>query len=245
MDVPVDLYRARAQLAPAFLVLLPLVASVLAWFPSVGNVLEVVLGVAIAAGGTFFLAQIGRDAGRRKETRLFASWGGKPTTAMLRHSDGTLDAVTKARYHTVLGILVPRIDMPDSASEVDAPKAADEVYDSAVQWLLARTRSTERYRLVFQENVNYGFRRNLWGLKGMGILVSVLAALGNLAVLLYVEPVGDALIAAVTATAIAGALLLAWVFLVRNAWVRTAAFAYARALLQSCDSLECATEMSD
>lgn len=55
------------------------------------------------------------------------------------------------------------------------PTAADHSYAAAVAVLREATRDTNRYPLVFAENVSYGFRRNCWAIRPFGIVTSSLA----------------------------------------------------------------------
>ena len=96
-----DEYELRARLRPALLVSLPLALAAASWYPDFPG-LKIVLGFAVYCGFAALLAQLGRDQGKKKEARLFAEWGGTPTTQLLRHRDGQLDATTKERYHRAL-----------------------------------------------------------------------------------------------------------------------------------------------
>ncbi len=93
-----DQYTVRARLLPALLVALPAGVATLAWFPDGILGWGPVWGLVAWSGGTLLLAQLGRDAGKRKEPRLFELWGGKPTTRMLRHAGGA-NLVTLRRRH--------------------------------------------------------------------------------------------------------------------------------------------------
>ena len=53
------------------------------------------------------LIQIARDLGKALEERLYQSWGGKPSAAMLRHTDCRLPRPTKDRYRSFLSSVVP------------------------------------------------------------------------------------------------------------------------------------------
>ena len=53
------------------------------------------------------------------------------------------------------------------------PEWADTKYEEVVTSLREATRDTSRFPLVFAENANYGFRRNLWGLRPIGTAVAV------------------------------------------------------------------------
>ena len=237
-QVPLGNYQVRAQLAPALIVLLPIVVSVVTWMPDAIDLGRVLVGVAIAMGGMFFLAQIGRDAGRRKEAWLHSTWGGKPTTALLRHRDDVLDAFTRARYHVFLARCVPGVALPSPEDEAADPKAADSMYDSAVQWLIAQAPDRRRFPLVFQENVNYGFRRNLWGLRPAGLMITTACLVANLAAIFAAHDAESKLrVEGIIALIITSLLVFLWIKIVKPDWVRVPAFAYARALFQMCEVL--------
>ncbi len=131
-------------------------------------------GLASSLGFTFLLAQLVRDRGKAKEPWLFEKWNGKPTMAMLRHCDSRLNVHTRARYHTRLSSML-RIKLPTSEQEKTKPADADAAYSTCGDYLLSRTRDKERFQLLFQENVNYGFRRNLWAMKPVGVTICVLS----------------------------------------------------------------------
>ena len=127
-------------------------------------------GLVLYCGGAKFLTQVGRDRGKVLEPTLYASWGGKPSVAMLRHSDTRLNAPTKNRYRAFLQVAVPTLALASPEEERTNPEAADDGYENANSWLLAQTMDRERFRLQFAENINYGFRRNVWALRPMGVL---------------------------------------------------------------------------
>ena len=52
-------------------------------------------------------------------------------------------------------------------------------YDSAARWLRKATRDRRQFNLVFTENVSYGFRRNLFGVRWIGGLVALLCAVAD------------------------------------------------------------------
>ena len=229
-----DAYTLRARLFPALVVAAPIALAVLSWcFTSRADLAT--LWTAIAwFGGIAVLAQLGRDAGKRKEKVLFDQWKGKPTTRMLRHRDSTNPKTTQVR-HEQLRLLFPDLPLPGTQQENDDPKAADEVYDAMVTELRSRTRDKNKFRLVFEENCNYGFRRNLWGMKAVGIAICCggVAATLTQFVLGYLKIVTvNTLVAGAASVAIVGMLIL-WLGVVRLGWVRAPADAYAERLLES------------
>jgi len=185
----------------------------------------------------FLLSHVVRSKGRILERRLFAEWGGTPTTAWLRHRDTRLDPVTKGRYHGVLEAKIGSLHFPSEIDEQRDPAGADHLYASAVKWLLEFARDIKAYRMVFEENMSYGFRRNT--LAGKPLALTALVIVGVATIIKgYVvwkttqDGIGDDLL---TAWVLWIAALTTWITLVTKAWVKDAADAYARALLSTCD----------
>lgn len=122
---------------------------------------------------------------------------------------------------------------------------AEDGYESANSWLLAQTRDRERFGLLFQENINYGFRRNVWALRPWAFALEAVAIAVIVAVAAFGSWTGE-LAATIQATGIewrASLVLtvlhtLFFAFTVRAGWVRLAAEACARQLLAACDVLE-------
>jgi hypothetical protein len=241
VEIGRDAYTRSARLMPALIVFLPIGLAAGAWATVVADSKSLggLVTLATSFGLASLLAQIGRDAGRRRQDQLYARWGGKPTTVMLRHRTRVFNRHTLARYHAKLGALIPELRLPSEEQERADPLAADAVYEACIDYLLAHTRDQSKFRLVFEENVNYGFRRNLWGMKATAIAINVLALL-----LLGVRAIsGIGGPAPVDATWIAAlilnAMLLAWWLIrIRPDWVRSGADAYARQLIAACDQIE-------
>lgn len=239
-----DAYDRGARLKPALLSGLPLVASIMLLIPEFGVVWGSIAGLVIYSGGSMLLIQIGRDRGRALEGRLYEAWGGKPSVAMLRHSDGRLDGQIKERYRRYLNDAVPNLALPSPEEEHENPQRADEAYESANAWLLEQTRDRDRFDLLFRENINYGFRRNLASLKRVALAMDALscALVVGFAVASWTgefATTGRNLTPEwwVSLTVTTGHL---WFFLVhvRGAWVLLAAENYATRLLAACDVLD-------
>ncbi|MBL7076272.1 MAG: hypothetical protein ISS31_02265 [Kiritimatiellae bacterium] len=233
-----DAYSLKARYYPTVIVLAPLCLVVLAvgsgvWDPMKGTISAVVS----ALGMALVMDQVGRDQGKKKEPRLYDAWGGKPSTRMLRHHDTTLDGVTRRRYHEKLAELIPSVRMPTVEDEAANPEAADAVYESCGAFLRQKTRGKD-YALLFQENTNYGFRRNLWGMKSAGIVISIVGTLGcsGLTAWYLLAGKADWLVSGICASVCIVQLVL-WTFRFTPDWVRIPAEEYARQLLAACDSL--------
>jgi hypothetical protein len=137
--------------------------------------------------------------------------------------------VLLTRRHERLRQLAANVQMPTAKQEEKNPGKADQVYDSCTAFLLEKTRDKKQFPLVFEENCNYGFRRNLWGMKPFGILTS-LAGTGGVAVLLVLDYYhhGIAAISTIICGTISFLLLIGWIGWFSPEWVRIPAEAYQR-----------------
>ena len=235
-----DLYHCHARLKPALLVVLPASLTVAAWFPDDKAALAGIAALLSSFGLCALFAQLGRDMGKAKEPWLFEQWGGKPTTVKLRYDGTSLDWVTHARVHgtlsTAVGIPAPTKD----GEAADPQRRPTRSYARAfTTFLREATRDHEKYRLVYAENVNYGFRRNLWGMKPVGIAVAILGVIGaGVPVVRALNADGAVPTVAIAAMVLNAVLLLLWLFWITPSWVRVAAEAYAQRLLESCGTLD-------
>ncbi len=231
-----DYYSLRARLFPAMLLLLPVALSVYAWSPQQH---DWIFGtVVIGASGflSFFFMEIIRDAGNGKQKRLWESWGGAPTTQLLRHRSSFVNPTTRAIWHEKLSILVGK-RLPSKTMEENDSKAADLAYEAAVYSLQEYNRSTDAGSLSLKENAQYGFRRNLWGVKPAGIFLSVISVVTCSAAVVtsyLTEPSNQILKThQVGATVGTVTILVLWILRIKPSWVRIAAFKYAERLLGS------------
>jgi len=234
-----DTYTRRARLSAALVVVLPLALSTLMFFPNEFTLLGVIVSLLVCCGGTALLAQVGRDMGKGKEENLFTSWdGGKPTTRILRHRTAP-NLMVLAQRHKKLQELLPDLSIPTEADEAANPKKADEAYEVCIALLRGKTRDKKKFPLVFEENCNYGFRRNLWGMKPIGVAISVLGFLlaGGVIVAKFWFLKSSIPPLAIMCGIVNFLLLILWIFLFTPAWVKVPADAYAERLLESCENL--------
>src|SRR5581483_8369165 len=116
-------------------------------------------------------AVLARNLGKNLEPNLWASWGGSPTTQLLRYR-GPANPLMRERWHAVFSKLLGR-PLPTLQEEVENPSAADAIYEAAVKLQISKTRDSRKYSLLLKENTYYGFCRNLLGLRPTGILIAV------------------------------------------------------------------------
>jgi len=235
----IDTYNLRARLWPAILGIAPAIA--LAAIAVSWDELSLPQVIATAAIAVLFGAasDLARRMGKRFERKMFASTGGKPIMTLLRHSDGTLETRTKDRYRNFLAEQLKE-QPPTAEDEIRDPAAANGFYDRCGIWLRERTRrDTGKYKVLFEENVTYGFRRNLYGLKwpGLGLNAAVV-----LVCLYLLSPYGS-WISATTRTELYSVLTIAaihafyFLFFVTRRSVDEASDQYARQLVLSCEGV--------
>lgn len=234
-----DRYTLQARLYPALLVIFPVAPTLLVWFPAFQDLLGLLVSVCVSFGVIFLLGQLGRDRGKAIEKWLYTQWDGKPSIAMLRWRDDRLDRFTKQRCHDYLKGAVTTAHFPNAAVELADPGLADEAYQAATQWLLDHTRDKTTFRLLFIENINYGFRRNMLGLRPFGIVVSLAVALlatgASVKGYLAIEEMPS--MSQVIVSVVGWLAAACWIFWVRSDWVRVPAEQYARHLLAACTTL--------
>lgn len=186
-----DSYNRVARLYPALLVSAPIVWTLGAFHPELvsGNGSNIILTAIVFFGGLYLLSNLARSAGKSLEDKLNRSWDGWRTTALLRHRDLTIDRFTKTRYHSALQTLCGNtFYLPTQDEEITDSIEADQKYRSATKLLIEKRRD-KKHDLLHKELAAYGFRRNLLGLKPVGILIVMVALLINIVEWHYTAPV--------------------------------------------------------
>lgn len=247
-NLTLDMYEWKARYVPAIIVLTPPILTTWSQFPGLQEIVPTLTTLGVSVPLMYFLALLARIAGKRVESNLFAIWHGVPTTRLLRWADAEIDPITKARYKAALQTAIPCVAFPSVEEEKENPDHANQIYDSAVNWLRSRTRNRNQYPRVFQELVNYGLARNLYGLRPLGLvlsLVSLLVVLFQSTISVVLSKDGVVLQASSTpmsvadwtaiavSTMVTASLLL---FVTRNS-IQRIAVSYARALLETCENI--------
>lgn len=225
----IDSYTWYARVLPVYLTIFP-VAMVIAALPLRGLNLPISAIVSfVFVPLAYFGGELGSDRGKKRERGLWSKWGGPPTTRFLRHSNDEFNHVTRQRVHEKLRTLGLHVPSP----EEEQRPSADDYYASCTDELIRRTRDSSRFPLVFKGLTQYGFRRNLFGLKPIALPISFisLAICAGSAVLTWQSEDPSAI--PIIATAISLGLLLSWLFWVKEEIVHVAANRYARFLLEA------------
>ena len=237
MSMEFDAYTWRARVLPVYFTAAPAVLAVAATLPE-GLTLPLAGASAIVfLSLPYFMGQVTSDFGKRLEPALWTSWGGPPTTRFLRHENGEFNAATRVRIHAqlrVLGLRVPTAEEEDTDHE-----QALLLYGSAVDELRRLTRDSQRFNLLHKTNIEYGFRRNLLGLKPTGLAITALALVAT-GWSLYRGWHTDGVVppVALVTTLLNTCVALGWLVGVRAKTVRITAERYAQRLLEAALDLE-------
>lgn len=233
-----DPYILRARLFPAVIAVAPALSLLLlagSWTDP--GLPEIITGLGVAV--LFFAgADLARRAGLRKEGQLFAATGGRPYNTELTRADSSVfDEPTKARYRAFLAARIHR-PIPTEVDEVLDPVGTMAFYNAGFRWIRENTRDKERFHVLLGENISYGFRRNMWGLKWFGITINLAAVVAAYAIYRYETSFmaldDGKLIAQGSLAAIHAGYLL---FFVTKSSVMAASKTYARQLANSIETL--------
>ncbi len=230
MGIGVDGYTLRARITPVYLAISPVIMLLAALLPASLNLTFSGASAIVLVPLAVLASQVGADFGKRLELSLWRSWGGAPTTRWLRHSNAEYNPGARNRVHAKLRSL--GLAVPTSDEESHDPLAADSEYESAVVELIRLTRDAKEFPRVYEGLTEYGFRRNLLGLKPLGLATSAVAfVVCGFALRAAWAPDGPPGMT-VAAMLVSGGLLATWLLWVNGDGVRLAADRYARSLLE-------------
>ncbi len=230
-----DRYSLVARWMPATLLAAPVSVTLLLGVPTIATATGKIVTVVLALGLPVVVGQLVRDAGRRAQHRLYTEWGGAPTTHLLRGRLSRGDAVgerLRRQLRAAIGNFPP---VPEPA---DAVGTGDDVYEAIAGVLRSRTRDRAAFPTVFDELVHYGFWRNLYAVRAVGLVVAAVAAsaAGGMAVVTARGIVSGGTAGWVIAGAFDVVVIAGWALL-RAGRVRIAGDRYADALLGAVETL--------
>jgi hypothetical protein len=219
-----DEFDFHARYVPGLQALLPIPVTVLALgFNSMPFVASLA-SLALAVGLPRTLVQVVRSRGLALEPGLWDSWGGKPTTRMLRLSDTSVATADKDRWRAALssaaGVALPAT----AADEAADPADADARYEQVVGHARECTRGDD---LLRAENQSYNFERNVLAMAPVALLLAAVAVAATV-ILVAIQVAADGPVAPAACALGANMLVLAgWIMLPSEARARRMAEKYA------------------
>jgi hypothetical protein len=231
----VDKYERQARLVPGLLALLPVAITVAALGYVREPVISAVVSLLSLAGGPVVLADTVRRMGLKAQRQLWSTWGGSPTTIVLRLREANSNTIQRDRWRDAVQ-KITGIRLASARSEASNPAGADQAIETAVSQIREMTRGKDQFYMVQAENIAYGRQRNFYGTRIVGRLVAFLSLLVVIGFILW--PLLDGKHPDLRVTYIIGLLLdsfimLGWYFLPSSGQVREAGDRYANQLLQA------------
>jgi hypothetical protein len=231
-----DDYERRARLVPGLLAAFPIILL----FAVLGlrqiPTLSYVLGILAVAGvGPVLIVGAVRSFGKATEKRLWESWGGPPTTVWLRLDSPTDDKPQRDAWRKAVES-VSSVSLPSLRTERRDKAKADMAIQRAIKRVRDKTRDTEKFALLFKENRDYGYERNLYGMRWTARGISLLSVLILAAYIAWIAPLVDrSQVTAVNLWGISLCLvcLFGWFVLPSKKRVKAAADRYANELLDA------------
>lgn len=230
-----DDYDRNARLVPGLLLISPIVVALVGFGVRDDPIIAVICGVLVSFGAPVLLAKHVRRRGKLLEQQLYKAWGGPPTTILLRpEQDGSIGPLKQQRRQHLERISGVKLPTSSATSAAD-----DESYETAMATLLAKTADHATFNKVYVELKNYGFERNLRGVRGDGIVASfaAVAVLALSALTSLLDWTGLPLEPLLTSTAVAFLVGLFWIFWPSDERVREAADTYAQRILDEAVNL--------
>lgn len=228
-------YAIHARFMPVFVVLFPLVLTILAWFPQAKTILGGAMTLLISFGIMSFLSIYISNLGNDLQDNYFEKWGGAPSTLLLLPSNKKLDRYTKQRYFKWLNRKCSGLDLPDT---LDGQVENEELYEkirSASNYMREYTRDRKKYSQVYNDNVAYGFARNIVAIKKAGLVVASISLASN-GLFLYFLTTTDFPHTLNFISLFASAIcLLIHSIVLNEQFVKRRGYRYARTLFETCD----------
>lgn len=222
-----DAYNIRVRLSASIILLAPIAVTVFMCFNEVTTLVSSSIIVSVLLALTNYIPLLQRKISKNKTP--------PPNYAaqLLSWDDDTIDSTTKSRLHRKLS----KID--DSFMALNYPEKREEFNsccNSAIAYLRSRTRENH---LVQEENINYGFCKNLLANKPIGIALC-LCCLCFIAIWSWYmyKRIFSLPLQLYFAVFFNLALLLFWVFGVTESFLEIAGKNYAKTLIFSIDSIE-------
>lgn len=176
-----DDYDRATRLVPGLLIVLPIGLVLIGLGVRDSPLAAALAALAVTFGTPLLLAKHVRRRGRTMETRLKKKWGGLPTTVLLvPDQDGSINALCQQRRNNLERISGVKLPLGRNLSSSD-----EESFEAAMRTLRAKTADHDAFKQVYAENKNYGFERNIKGIRAEGLIVSGISvvALATLAAL--------------------------------------------------------------
>ncbi|MGY0565000.1 MAG: hypothetical protein ACW7DQ_16115 [Paraglaciecola chathamensis] len=231
-------YAIHARFMPVFVLIFPLVLTVLAWHPQAKTLLGGAMTLLISFGVMSLLSIYISNLGNDLQDNYFKKWGGAPSTLLLLPSNKELDRYTKQRYFKWLNRKCSGLDLPET---IDNQVESEELYEkirSAGNYMREYTRDRKKYCQLYNDNVAYGFARNIVAIKKAGLVIASISLISNALFLYFLTETNfpqTINYMGVLALLVAAICLLIHSIVLNEKFVKRRAYRYACTLFETCD----------
>ena len=222
-----DPYNIRARLSPSIILLGPIALTLFFCFESVYNATSSAVSLVILFAMTNYVPILQRRLSKRN--MLPDNYAAR----LLQWDNTEIDKLSKQRYYEKLASLDPSFSIFRTPSDT---KEFKDCCESAVIYLRNNTRDNH---LVYEENINCGFCKNMLIDKPIGITINIVLAILTF---LYSWMVSGQ-IAAIShknwfSICINLLFVIFWIFAINKKMLEESAKRYAYTLITSIDSLK-------
>ena len=222
-----DAYNIRARLSASIILLAPIAVTTFLCFDEINTFASSAVFLGLLLSLTNYIPILLRRVyGFRQYSVNYA-------VEFLMPNDNTIDAISKKRYYDTLAKIDASFALFLTPNDSDEFKKCCE---SAVIYLKSHTREDH---LVQEENINYGFCRNLLRSKTIGILIcSGLCAVIVIYAFLKYESWAEIPMSLCFAFATNAVMILFWCMGVTRRTLENTAKTYSKTLLAAIDTIK-------
>ena len=171
-----DAYERKARLSPAIVTILPAIVLILSLKTGDESWVRTILSAG-GVGGVLIiaLAQFASAAGNRFSAKFWPPRGGLPTLRWLRATDPSRSTAQKNQWYEAIKRLTG-LDIPQTVAA--KPTEEDAVIEDAIRQVRYQLRGKAVAKMLDLHNGEYGFARNLAGLRCAMLGLAILGAAG-------------------------------------------------------------------
>ncbi len=202
-----DHYERKARFLPAVLSVLPLLPMAITFgVPLLERVKLLITGAGLGAVVAVAVSHVASAFGNRLQDKLWPDWPhDAPTNRWLHPDEKSVSVQQKQHWYETIKSLV-QIDI-QKAVDAGEPEELKATINDAVKALRSRIWKTPEAERLQLHNVDYGFARNLAGLRSVWVSFAFISLGGCWAANIWYN--GDILWATVSTIVIIGVMVLA------------------------------------
>jgi hypothetical protein len=180
-----DSYEMRARITPSIIICLPIIVPLYILFNDTGNPISgLIFSGVVFIGISYTVSFFVHYNGKKIQAELWKSWGGPPSSKILRWSDSTFPDEYKLKLHKATKEFLD-IELFDKDNELKNPEAADLKFELAFNQAKRIVYNKSSNDLLGKFNAEYGFLRNLMGNRTIWVLSCAIGT--SLCGLLYLK----------------------------------------------------------